>query len=170
LQVLVVDHGPPGQGRGSAGRPQRQERRPQRGDAQFGTGHHQRLDRIGTQPDRGQPAPRGRDDVGGDRVRGGSIGGDLQRQPVHQGSRGRLVDAFVQRDHPKKGGIAPGQAVTLGSNQPGIHRRRHARRHAGIEPLGHRHHDHAAIGLREQPGFRHTAPCTQRGRQIEPAE
>ena len=81
-----------------------------------------------------------------------------------------VVEPFVQRDHAEPGRHPQRKPVALDERLPRIHRGGDMHRRRGRQPLRHRHHEHAAVGFRQQAAFGNR-PSGEQGRvEVEPAE
>ncbi len=182
FEVRLTDRVAAIQRRIGACRPQRQQRRAQRSDAERKRGRAQNFDLVVLDDHPRQAGARRDDGVGVDPDGCALLSLDIaqrqrlqvehDRQPVDQGSgRRRIVTlAFVESDHAEPGRRLQRRAVALEAHLAAVHHRRQPSRHLGRQALGHRHQQNAAIAVGQQAALGDRPTCLQRGGQIEPAQ
>ncbi len=96
---------------------------------------------------------------------------DMKSETIADRYRRQLIfEPFVQRDHAEPGRHPQRKPVTLDDRLPRIHRGGDMYGRRGRQPFRHRHHEHPAIGFRQQPAFGHR-PSGEQGRvEVEPTE
>ncbi len=96
---------------------------------------------------------------------------EVEGEPLEQGlGRTFVVDAFVQCDEDEAGLQPFGHAVAFDTDRAVLKRACQSRGDAGVQPLGHRCDQDAAVCLGQQSLLQDPLARPQRRREIEPAQ